>query len=182
MKFLIILVPLALTWGSVLCAPSEDEANQAPLRLQDPWEELRSKDWQPHQAVAVGDFHSLVFQTKSAGGLMAEYFQRVFLFGGTAREGKFLQAFQLTMNTGGRTHMLLYRHLSEKGEVQFVTFEDRFGEQHISIPKRAFHPEGQALPAGLKKEFLGTFSGEAVPAKFFTPLVLTETAARKDLE
>ena len=161
---------------------AEDEINQAVLKLKDPLAALSDQKWHSNQPVAVGDFYSVAFLTKSAGGFTAEYFQRVFLFGGTARDGDFIQAFQLRMNTGGRTHMLLYRHLNEKGQLQFVTFQDRYGEQTINILKRDFHPEGEPLPAKLKKEFIGTFSGEAFPDKFFTPLLLPEPDATKNLK
>jgi len=167
---------------STLTLLADDEANRAVLKLTDPLAALSDDNWRPTPAVAVGDFYSVAFQTKSAGGFTAEYFQRVFLFGGTARNGDFLQAFQLRMNTGGRTHVLLYRHVDEKGQLQFVTFQDRYGEQSINISKRDFHPEGEALPANLKKEFVGTFSGEAFPEKFFTPLLLSEQDAVKKLK
>ena len=78
--------------------------------------------------------------------------------------------------------MLLYRHLDKKGQLQFVTFRDRYREQSINIPKRDFHPEEEPLPADLKKEFIGTFSGEAFPDKFFTPLLLSEQDAAKTLK
>ena len=151
------------------------------LKLKDPIAELNDKQWDGHPAVAVGDFYSISFLTKHAGGFTAEYFQRVFLFGGSARNGDFIQAFQLRMNTGGRTHMLLYRHLDEKGQLQFVTFQDRFSKQMIDIAKRGFHKNGE-LPATLKTEFVGTFSGEALPAKFFTPLVMPEQESLKRLK
>ena len=86
---------------------------------------------------------------------------------------------RLPMNTGGRTHVLLYRHVDEKGKVRFVTFQDRHGEQTIDLGKRDFFPERDALPSGLKKEFVGTFSGEANPEKFMTPLVLPEEESVK---
>ena len=173
-----LLFPALLAF-SMWTAFADDEGNRAILKLKDPQAALADDKWKPNQSVAVGDFYSVAFLTKHAGGFTAEYFQRVFLFGGTARNGAFLQAFQLQMNTGGRTHVLLYRHLDDKGQLQFVTFHDRFGEQTINIPKRDFHSEREPLPANLKKEFICTFSGEAFPDKFFTPLILSEQDALK---
>lgn len=179
MKAFLLHTLLAFAALTVL---ADDEVNQAVLKLKDPLGAFNDDKWRSNQPVAVGDFYSVAFLTKSAGGFTAEYFQRVFLFGGTARNGEFLQAFQLRMNTGGRTHMLLYRHLDAKGQLQFVTFLNRYGEQTINIPKRDFHPEGEVLPANLKKEFIGTFSGEAFPDKFFTPLLMPEQDATKGLK
>jgi len=166
---------------SALNLYADDERNQSVLKLKDPEAALRDTQWYPSQAIAIGDFYSVAFLTKSAHPFLAEYYQRVFLFGGSARAGDFLQAFQLQMNTGGRTHMLLYRYIDEQGRVQFITFQDRYGEQSINIPKREFRSE-KPLPTNLKKEFIGTFSGEAPPNKFLTPLVMPEPEATKQLK
>jgi hypothetical protein len=78
--------------------------------------------------------------------------------------------------------MLLSRHLDAKGQLRFVTFLDRYGEQTSNIPERDFHREGEELPANLKKEFIRTVSGEAFPDKFITPLLMPEQDATKKLK
>lgn len=173
---------LALIFYSmlILALPSsaEDEMNKRKLNIKDADAALREKNWDSCSAIAVGNGYSVALQTKSAHPFLAEYFQRVLVFAGTARDGKLSGALQLRMNTGGRTHALLYRHLDKKGVPTHVSCEDRYGIQTFRLKDLDF----EDAPETSKKEYLGTLSGEAYPLKFLTPVVLSEGDARKEIK
>ena len=46
--------------------------------------------WDSTGPISVGDGFSIAFQTRTAHPMLAEYDQRVFIFGGTEREGRHL--------------------------------------------------------------------------------------------
>ena len=97
---------------------------------------------------------------------------------GDARRGRLSAALQLDMNFGGRTHMLIYRHLDDLGNVSHATFEAKEGgEQTV----RLNDPDFEKPLKDSKKEHISTISGEAYPLKFVTPLVVSEASARKKL-
>ncbi len=99
------------------------------------------------------------------------------IFSGTDREGRLSGSLQLSMNTGGRTHVLVYRHIDTEGAPTHVTFEDRFGSQTVRLED----PDFENAPDTSLKEFIGTISGEAYPLKFFVAPVLPEANAREKI-
>lgn len=174
MKFLIRIIFCILAAANCIAA---DDANQHILSGIDCEVAMRDSKWSSVGAIGVGDGFSLSLQTQPAHSFLAEYFQRVFLFSGSKCDGKFVAAFQLRMNTGGRTHVLLYRILNQSGSVIGVSFLDRYGEQVIDLVNMCFADPTSLLSGFSKKEYLGLVSGEAYPLKFITSIVITEDTA-----
>lgn len=155
-----------------------DEGNPAVLKVNNAELAMQYKNWSSYSSVALGSGYSFVFQTKSAHEFLAEYFQRVFVFQGDGRSAKFSGALQLMMNTGGRTNVLVYRHMNDSGMVTHLTLEDRFGKQSIDLSEVELVDE---VPVSTKGEYLGLLSGAAYPNKFITSQVVSEKEARKRL-
>ena len=137
--------------------------------------------WDSSGPVAVGNGYSLQLQTRPAHPLgMAEYDQRVVVFGGTARSGKELATLELPMNTGGRTRVLLYRSQADTNK---VILRDRYGDCVLDLtalrvePAVAGDPEHPLFAGTLS--FLGTLSAEAYPLKFIPAGVVSEREAIK---
>ncbi len=131
--------------------------------------------WDSSGPVAVGNHYSLELQTRLAHPLgMAEYDQRVIIYGGTARDGKELATLDLPMNTGGRTRILLYRSLADARK---IILRDRYGDHVLDLTSLRLEPFVKgALEHPL---FLGTLSAEAFPLKFIPASVISEHEANK---
>jgi hypothetical protein len=131
--------------------------------------------WDSSGPVAVGAHYALELQTRPANLLgMAEYDQRVVIYGGTARSGKELATIDLPMNTGGRTHILVYRSLADANK---VVLRDRYGDHVLDLTALRVEPFVKgALEHPL---FLGTLSERAFPLKFIPAGVVSEQEAKK---
>lgn len=152
--------------------------NQKKLDLVDADQAFRADRWISCASIGVGDGYSIAMQFRQAHPIVAEYHRRVMVFAGDERRGKLAGALQLDMNFGGRTHILLYRHLDAGGRVTHLSFEPR-DRQWDPQSIRLDDPDFQDPPAGSTKEYLGLVSGSAYPLKYFSPLVLPESEARK---
>ncbi len=165
--------------GSLSDQEYKDGMEQKKLSIANPDQALKEDFWHPCAAVALGDGYSVIMQFRQAHPMVAEYHRRVMIFAGDARRGKLSGSLQLRMNFGGRTHILIYRHLGKDGEVTHVTFEAREGgEQSV----RLRDPNFEKVPKGSRKEYVGLISGEAYPLKFAAPLIVSEESARKKLK
>jgi hypothetical protein len=152
---------------------------QKKLRIADPAQALKEDFWNPCASVALGDGYSVIMQFRHAHPMVAEYHRRVMIFSGGSRRGKLSGSLQLQMNFGGRTHILIYRHLDKEGTVTHVTFEAREGGAQSA---RLKEPDFEKPPEASKREYIGLISGEAYPLKFVTPLIVSEESARKKLK
>lgn len=140
-----------------------------------------SDAWNHGGPVAVGDGYTIELMTRCSSPIgLAEYNQRVRVFGGTAREGKLLGSIDLFPNTGGRTHVLVYTYLTGVG-TRRVQIQDRYGIEDVDLESLAVtNHSGRGNMARSQVEpyplriFLGTYSGEAYPLKFIPPGVLSE--------
>ncbi len=157
--------------------------DQKRLEIIDPEKALREDLWRPCAALAVGDGYSVLLQFRQAHPMVAEYQRRVMVFSGDDRRGGLSGALQLRMNFGGRTYLLVYRHLDAAGKVTHVTFEPR-DEAITGVGQsiRLKDPDFERPPDATRKEYLGLISGEAYPLKFVPPLVVSEAMAREKLD
>jgi len=144
-----------------------------PERGWAPWK------WESSGPVAVGNNYSIELLTRTAHVFLAEYDQRLVIYGGTPREGEKRGTIDLHMNTGGRTHILLYLTPSQDGD--FVILKDRFGTYRVNLGTlRIEEQSGQENPG--KNIFIGTMSGEAYPLKFVPSSVWSEVEASKKMD
>ncbi len=157
--------------------------DQKKLDIQNPEEALAEKRWKTCAAIGVGDGYSILLQFRQAHPLVAEYHRRVMVFGGTERQGKLLGALQLNMNFGGRTYIMIYRHLNQQGHVTHITFkardESRMGSGQTI---RLKDPDFENPLKGSESEYLGLVSGEAYPLKFVPPSVISEEKALEKMK
>lgn len=151
---------------------------QKKLAIADPETALRDPVWHPCAAVALGNGYSVMMQFRPAHPMVAEYHRRIMVFGGTERRASLIGSLQLKMNFGGRTHMLIYRHLDAKGKVSHVTFEAREGGKQTV---RLQEPDFEDPPRNTRQEYVGLISGTAYPLKFCPPLIVSEATARTKL-
>ena len=157
----------------------KDGMEQKKLSISDPDQALREEFWKPCAAVALGDGYSVMMQFRQAHPMVAEYHRRVLIFAGGERRGRLGGALQLRMNFGGRTHMLIYRHLDKDGKATHVTFEAREGgEQSL----RLIDPDFEKPPEDSKREYIGLISGAAYPLKFVKPTIVSEETAREKMK
>jgi hypothetical protein len=82
------------------------------------------------------------------------------------------------MNTGGRTHILVYFLQSQNGDV--VLLKDRFGTHHLNLGTLKLEEQYGSENTD-KYKFIGTVSGEAYPLKFVPPSVWSEADASKKI-
>lgn len=131
--------------------------------------------WDSSGPIAIGDHYSVELLTRPASMIgMAEYDQRLVLYGGTEREGDELGTIDLHMNTGGRTHVLLYRIADEKGGLLLV---DRFGQHRLDLKEIKYEPYYEKQIDTIL--FLGTVSDESYPLKFVPTNVWNENESKK---
>lgn len=155
---------------------------QRKLSIDDPDRALREKLWKPCASIAVGDGYSITLQFRQAHPMVAEYHRRVLVFSGSERRGVFNGALQLRMNFGGRTYIMIYRHLNADGRVTHLSFSAR-DEAPAALGQsiRLNDPDFEAPPREATREYVGLVSGEAYPLKFVSPLILSETLARQKM-
>ena len=153
-------------------------AGQKKLDLVDADQAFREDRWISCASIGVGNGYSIAMQFRQAHPIVAEYHRRVMVFAGDDRRGKLAGALQLDMNYGGRTHILLYRHLDSDGRVTHLSFEPR-DRQWDPQSIRLDNPGFQEPPEGSTKQYIGLVSGSAYPLKFISPLVLPESEAKK---
>ncbi|MCP5541009.1 MAG: hypothetical protein H7A52_12775 [Akkermansiaceae bacterium] len=146
----------------------------------------QSGGWSRGGAVAVGDSYSIELLTRCSSPIgMAEYDQRLEVYGGTTRDGKSLGTIDLFPNTGGRTHSLVYTYTDDSGR-RMVQIQDRYGIEDIDMVTRVVtnHAGGDntsrsGVSPHPKRVFVGTYSGEAYPLKFVAPAILSEQDSLK---
>lgn len=144
-----------------------------PERGWAPWK------WESSGPVAVGNNYSIELLTRTAHLFLAEYDQKLVVYGGTPREGKERGTIDLHMNTGGRTHILIYLTKTHNGNV--VLLKDRFGVERVNIDNLKIEERDEAKKLD-KSIFIGTFSGEAYPLKFVPSSVWPEEETTKKIK
>ena len=169
-----IVCALSVSFSSV----QADEMNKKKLKISDPEKAIKEDKWNSCAAIALGDGYSIILQFKPASEFLAEYYRRVMVFSGGDRVAKLSGSLQLMMNTGGRTHVLIYRHSDTEGKITHFTAEDQSSAQSVRLNK----PDFEDPPKNSKKEYIGLISGEAYPLKFITPLIVSEKVARQKLK
>jgi len=125
-----------------------------PERGWAPWK------WEQSGPVAIGNNYSIELLTRTAHPFLAEYDQRLIIYGGTERVGKKLATIDLHTNTGGRTSVEVYADGRET-----IYLKDRFGTHAIDLDTLTVT---MLFKADLSAEssFIGVFSGESYPLKF----------------
>ncbi len=159
-----------------------DGMEQKKLAINDPEKAFKEDFWNACSSIALGDGFSVALQFRRAHPLVAEYHRRVMVFAGDARRGGLSGSLQLRMNFGGRTQILVYRHLDANGRVTHVTFEARDEGLAGGQSVRLVNPDFENPPQDSKREYVGLISGEAYPLKFVTPQIVSEESAREELK
>ncbi len=142
--------------------------------------------WTHGGIVAVGNGYSVQLLTHNSSPIgMAEYDQRLEIFGGTERDGKRLGTIDLFPNTGGRTCSLIYTYITKSGQRR-VQIQDRFGIDDVDLATLKKTNPGDTGEGGSSRsnvdpvptrQFVGTYSEEAYPLKFVPPSILPEEKA-----
>lgn len=143
-------------------------------------------EWSRGGPVAVGDGYSIELMTRCSSPIgMAEYDQRLEVYGGTTRKGDSLGTVDLFPNTGGRTHSLVYTYTGDNGH-RMAQIQDRYGIEDIDLVARVVtnHAGGDntsrsGVSPHPKRVYVGTYSGEAYPLKFVPPAILSEQDSMK---
>jgi hypothetical protein len=143
-----------------------------PERGWAPWK------WESSGPVAVGGNYSVELLTRTAHVFLAEYDQRLVVFGGTERNGEKKGTVELQMNTGGRTHIMIYSAISKTS--QLVLLKDRFGISRIDLKNMKRESE-LASESTSNYTFIGTVSGEAYPLKFVPVSIWSEVESLKKI-
>ena len=160
----------------------KDGMEQKKLSIPNPDDALREKGWRPCASIGVGDGYSVTLQFRQAHPMVAEYHRRVMIFSSQGRRGKYDGALQLRMNFGGRTYIMIYRHLNAEGEVTHVSFWPRDESLSGTMQSiRLTNPAFEEPPIGFQKEYIGLVTGESYPLKFVSPLILPEAVAAKKM-
>ena len=168
--------------GNISDQEYKDGMEQKQLHITNAEEAFREESWDTCSSIAIGDGYSVVMQFRQAHPLVAEYHRRALLFAGDERRGKLIGSLQLRMNFGGRTYIMLYRHLDKDGKVTHLSFEPRDEVLTGGQSVRLVNPDFEEPPKSSKKEYVGLVSGEAYPLKFFTPLIVSEKSARERMK
>ncbi len=143
-----------------------------PNRGWEPWA------WESSGPVAVGNNYSIELLTRTAHLFLAEYDQKIIVYGGTERQGEKKGAIKLHMNTGGRTHIMIYS--AAKSDHQIVILLDRFGMHEINITEMNVETFSKTASVD-NMVFIGTWSGESYPLKFIPPCVWPENTSGNKL-
>jgi hypothetical protein len=131
---------------------------------------------EPHKlgAVAVGHGYSIDVEALPIHPYLAEYEQKLLVFGGDVRNGGRLGTVLLPTNTGGRVLMeLLVPNNPSKAELLII---DRYGTTHIDLRTRVELRIGKKVDESYWQS-LGLLSAESVPLKFISCLAWASIAA-----
>lgn len=154
---------------------------QKRLDITDSEKAIREAGWHTCGAMAVGDGYSVVMQFRQAHPLVAEYQRRVLVFAGTERQAQLIGALQLRMNFGGRTYIMLYRHLDREGKVTHLSFEAKDESPGTAQFIRLDNPDFESPPGMTDREYFGLVSGQAYPWKYISPVIVSEEEARRKM-
>ena len=139
--------------------------------------------WDSVGPIAISDGYSIEIQTRPAHPFLAEYDQRVVVYGGDARNGTRRGMIPLHMNTGGRTYLEIERATTPDNK-PLVLLTDRYGTDIIQLNdlSRSLYAQEDILPNERRR--IGIVSGEAYPNKFIAPdaLVPPGTLPERSIE
>lgn len=139
--------------------------------------------WESVGPLAISDGYSIVVQTRSAHPFLAEYDQRLIVYGGNARNGKKKGTVPLHMNTGGRTYLEIDRAIDPNNN-PLVLISDRYGTDVIQLSTLSQSQFAKTDMQIRNRQRIGIISGEAYPNKFIAPdaLILNGTIPENHIE